>query len=222
MQIKRGSFKDPKDQRFFRHFDFDTDMEIPVVLVFPVREIQEGKSEPNDFELLLLKRSQKVGAYQGMWCPIAGVDDHVVDGSKDSIKGSIATVIDELTEEACIPASASEINFICGTRHPCLKKEGRTWVQRLFLVKTEQEKISLNEESDDFIWISVKAIAEYVLTGKTNDTNLMRIFSDGTPLSVDDNLDRFVEYFLSKFRLPDFDDVKIQAFVELGYEKNGI
>lgn len=75
VHIQKGSFDNSSEQGFFRHFDFETDLVIPVVLVFVIRHIESVGCVNNGPEVLFLRRSFDVGAMQGQWSPVAGVDD---------------------------------------------------------------------------------------------------------------------------------------------------
>ncbi len=90
MQIRKGSFDNPKDPRDFKWYDFETDPVIDVVLVYVTR------AQPCGREILFLKRSHRVGALAGQWSVIAGVDDYVDNDPEDA---SLNVVYKELNEE---------------------------------------------------------------------------------------------------------------------------
>jgi len=193
MQIKRGSFSDPKDPRLFKHYDFNKDPEIPVVLVFPVRKWR------GHFEVLFMRRGFKVGAYRGWWTPIAGVDDHVValneDGQYDDEAGSLASCVDELKEEAGIIVGPWDLVQIGEQSRQCLEKADRTWLQKLYVLRYYPiETVVLNWENIGAMWVPIASVAYYVRCGRANTDEMQTVISDGTPMIEEGTLAIFADY----------------------------
>ena len=202
MQVKTGSFSDPGDPRQFRWYNFDSveeDPEIPVVLVFVTRHILHAKEnyQPGP-EVLFMRRGFLVGALQGQWSPIAGVDDlHMPDNPEEATR---QVVLAELEDEAGITDLAGEVTYFGKNHYPDPRKPGRTYVQQLFHVQANYGSVVVDWENIGSIWVPISAVAEYLETGLTDNPHMSVVIDDGTTMIEDGNLARFKDYFSRTYR----------------------
>lgn len=188
MKIRKGGYGKPDDPRLFKWYDFATDLEIDVVVVHVVRTHDDHK------ELLVMKRSDKVGALAGQWSVVAGVDDLVVE--EDPEGATLEVVLSELEDEIGLFLDSSVAreyvtHFADNEWH---QRPGRTWKQKLFSVEYNVQDVQLNEEHTEFLWIPVQVISEYLETGTTQDPALSRVISESPGFNGDGNIGRLIEY----------------------------
>ncbi|MDR3559649.1 MAG: NUDIX domain-containing protein [Candidatus Pacebacteria bacterium] len=128
--------------------DYSTSNSAPVIIIF----VMVGK------EILLLRRSTKVFAYQGKWSANAGF----LDNEKPIQEKVTEELIDELgiTEER-LAWLITEIK-ICEYYEFRDEKSGKTWIKNPVLVRLkEKPSIVLDWEHDRFRWIEVDELAKF-------------------------------------------------------------
>ncbi len=107
-------------------------------------------------KILLLKRSEKVYAYRGLWASVAGFIDEE--------KSLSEKVCEELREELTIPKNDIQ-EFIWGEPYEYMDKAlGKTWIRvpvKVLLKKLPQ--IKLDFEHTEYIWVKPKDISFYKL-----------------------------------------------------------
>ncbi|QQG40107.1 MAG: NUDIX domain-containing protein [Candidatus Aenigmatarchaeota archaeon] len=121
-------------------------------------------------EVLLLKRSQKVGHYQGKWCGVAGYLD-----STD--QPPIAKVLEEVNEETGIrKAAISRVRF--GENYSWRDGEtNKSWIVYPALVKVSgKPRITLDEEHTEHAWIKPHELRKFE-TVPNLDTSLRNALS---------------------------------------------
>lgn len=128
--------------------DYSTSDSAPVILVF----VMVGK------ELLLLRRSEKVFAYQGKWSVNAGF--------LDDLKTLREKVMEELIDELGIEREKLEELITKITIHEYYEfkdeKTGKTWIKNPILVGLkEKPAITLNWEHNDYRWIRESELSEF-------------------------------------------------------------
>lgn len=122
--------------------DYTSASHAPVVVIF----IQCGR------EFLLVKRSQKVGAYQGYWHTVAGYLDRPV-----SIKEQVFT---ELEEE--ISLDPLLITYYREGEPYIQEDKEKTWVVYPVLVRlAEKPPIILDFEHTAYAWVTKTRISDY-------------------------------------------------------------
>lgn len=120
-------------------------------------------------EILLLKRSDKVRAYQGKWNAIAGY--------LDEIKPVREKVLEELREEVDI--SEEIIEEICLGKIERIedKKISKTWIGQPVLVKLRTKpEIKLDWEHTEYKWIKPEELKNFDIVESLDKSfeNLMR------------------------------------------------
>ena len=107
--------------------------------------------------ILLLKRSDKVGIYKGMWDTVAGyIDDkkRLPDKVKEELKEELGL---DFRKIKSIKYSEPYI-FVD-------EEIGKTWIRYPILVElTSMPKIKLNKEHTDFTWINPRDLLDYITT----------------------------------------------------------
>lgn len=196
MELRQGSFSNPDDPRMFKWYDFanpNVDPDIPVVLAFVTREVEhKRKGYVPGPELLLVRRGFLVGAMQGLWSPVAGVDDHYDENQDVATRRSL---VDELDEEVGINESSISVLHKFGeNRFSDPQIKGRTWVQNLFHVQANVHTVTVDWENMGAVWVPVSAASDFVRSGKIDDPHMATVVKDGTLLGEDGNLARFVDY----------------------------
>lgn len=103
----------------------------------------------NEGEILILKRSEYVGTYQGKW---AGVSGYVEEG-----EAPLEKAIKEIVEEV-------------GLREPSLIREGEpvlsrddrnVWIIHPYLFQTETREVELDWEHTEHEWVDPKKVTEF-------------------------------------------------------------
>ena len=105
-------------------------------------------------EILLLKRSDKVGTYKGKW--------QVVAGYLDELKPLRKKVLGELEEELKISEKMIRKIFYGKLFSIRDKKINRTWIVHPVLAELKQKpKINLSGEHTEYKWIFPEEIKKY-------------------------------------------------------------
>lgn len=104
-------------------------------------------------EILLLKRSEKVGTYRNEWSVVAGY--------LDELKPVAQKVLDEVEEETGI--REDDIKSI-GVGEPFeFEDEKTTWIPHPALVKlVRKPKICLNWEHEDYKWVKRDRLEDFL------------------------------------------------------------
>lgn len=202
MKVKQGRFGDEENPDEFKWYNFgnpEVDPEIPVVLGFVTRDFTYPFGEQPGAELLLLRRSFRVGAMQGYWTPVAGVDDFVATEEKGDADTTKLSMIDEFCDEIGLNVEPEEITLFAANDYPDPVMEGRVWKQQLFHVHKKIDKVTIDWESTGAIWIPLTAIDALVNNGTTDNPSLNGVLRDGTKLIEDGNLRRFLDYYQSTY-----------------------
>lgn len=112
-------------------------------------------------KFLLVKRSQKMLTYQGLWSCLAGfVDDE---------KGMEEKVVFEIEEE--LGLKATDIKEIkAGDTYLFLDKElDREWIRHIFLVEITSPNVKLSWEHSELVWVTSEEATAYKTTPGFND-----------------------------------------------------
>lgn len=105
-------------------------------------------------EILIVKRSQKVGAYKGLWNGISGFIDEP--------KSIEAFARQELREELSVTEAAIQTLTVCDPYEVDDKTIDRIWVvYPVLAVLTHKPKIALDWEHTDFAWIIPSQLKNY-------------------------------------------------------------
>jgi 8-oxo-dGTP pyrophosphatase MutT (NUDIX family) len=108
----------------------------------------------HDGELLLLKRSEKVSHYKGLW--------HVVAGYLDELKPVKEKILDELREELGIPAEAIDHIELLEMRTVPDNHAKTTWLLFPSIARLKRRpEISLDWEHTEYCWIAPDRIDEF-------------------------------------------------------------
>ena len=108
----------------------------------------------SDGKILMLRRSQEVGSYRGMW---AGVSGHVEQGETP-----LETALKEIGEETGIPAESLELLREGGQMKVVDNVSGITWLVHTFLfLSTHAGEVELDWEHEEYRWIEPAAIDDY-------------------------------------------------------------
>ena len=121
-------------------------------------------------KILLLKRSNKTGTYQGLWSTVTGY--------LDELKPLRNKVEEELEEE--LGLNLENINsFKTGEVYEFLDKDiNRTWIVYPVLVTLKNKpEIRLDEEHTEFKWIRPEDITKFETPPKL-DESLMRVVNN--------------------------------------------
>lgn len=170
-------------------YDFDTDRIIPTALIFAIRYLRQD--EP---ELLLVKRSQKVGAMKGVWSPVAGIiscpeEDWQLDHPNRR------TALRELEEEVGIVLPKETANIRRFHTYLAPRKgdqDPNMWGKNLVFAEVPSElataTLRLNWENEEYGWFRLSALMEQVSTGSTEDQAVSRIFAESRAPDLEFNL----------------------------------
>lgn len=105
-------------------------------------------------EILLLKRSDKVGTYKGLW--------NTVTGYLDEPKSIIEKIKEELREELDIEGNIIQSYSIGKSFQFTDIKINKTWIVYPANIKLNQKpEIKLDWEHTEYIWIKPKDIKKY-------------------------------------------------------------
>jgi predicted aconitase with swiveling domain/ADP-ribose pyrophosphatase YjhB (NUDIX family) len=116
----------------------------------------------NEGDILILKRSELVGTYQGLWAGVSGYLEN---------------------DETPLTRAQKEIEEEIGLRNPELVVEGepiltrddkRIWVIRPYLFRSDSRDITLDWEHTDCAWIRPSQMAEYETVPRLS-TSLQRV-----------------------------------------------
>lgn len=119
--------------------------------------------------ILLLRRSSQVGSYRGRWAGISGYIEHD--------EAPIERALKEISEE--VGLGGSNISLVrMGQALPAFDKDIDTlFVVHPFLFLTEQPKISLDWEHDDFRWVRREDLRRFETVPKLKEA-LDRVLDD--------------------------------------------
>ncbi|MCD6171490.1 MAG: NUDIX domain-containing protein [Thermoplasmata archaeon] len=114
----------------------------------------------NEGKILILKRSNKVGSFQGKWAGISGyVEKH--DSSP------LERAIIEIREETGL--SENEIRFIKAAK-PIEIRDGEViWRVHAFLFEARKKEIKIDWEHSEYKWIELDEIKNYDVIPSLND-----------------------------------------------------
>lgn len=105
-------------------------------------------------EILIVKRSDKVSAYQGLWNGISGFIDEP--------KSIEAFALQEISEELSLKKSAVQLVHVAEPYEVVDKGIDRVWVVYPVLAQlNEKPKIVLDWEHTDFAWIQPRQLSQY-------------------------------------------------------------
>jgi len=109
----------------------------------------------NNGKILILKRSNKVGTYKGLWSGVSGyVEKH---------EKPIDTAYKEIYEETGL--SKNEVEFIKSVDsisfEDTYKEEKYSWTVFPFLFFKKNGKINIDWEHSDYKWISAKDLEKF-------------------------------------------------------------
>lgn len=102
-------------------------------------------------KILILKRSDKVGSYQGMW---AGVSGYIEDGEVPE-----ETALREISEE--LGLEKKHLKFLRKGERVYVRYNDLVWVVNPILFETDEQKIHLNWEHVEYKWIRFEDIDNY-------------------------------------------------------------
>ncbi len=112
-------------------------------------------------KILILKRSAKVGSYQGAW---AGVSGYIEEGEQP-----LDTALKEVEEETGLKIG-KEALLRAGDPLPAYDKDKDVlWLVHPFLFKAPTNKIRLDWEHETYAWIKPKEIKQYNTVPRLGD-----------------------------------------------------
>lgn len=113
-------------------------------------------------KILILKRSAKVGTYQGAW---AGVSGYIEEGEQP-----LDTALKEVEEETGLKIGKEALLRV-GEPLPAYDKDRDVlWLVHPFLFKAPTDKIRLDWEHETYAWIKPKEIKQYNTVPRLRDT----------------------------------------------------
>lgn len=118
-------------------------------------------------KILLLKRSDKVGTYKGLWDSVAGY--------LDELRPLEDKILEEVREElGILEEDVNEIKM--GEIYEFLDKDiAKTWIIHPALIKLKKKpNIKLDWEHTEYIWIILGEITKYQITPRL-DESLRRV-----------------------------------------------
>ena len=104
-------------------------------------------------KILILKRSDKVGAYQGLW---AGISGYVEEGVEPKEQAMI-----EIEEEVGIDRSHLKLLKEGKLIRAVDEKIGKTWLIHPFLFEVDTNEVKIDWEHTDYRWINKEEIPNY-------------------------------------------------------------
>ena len=112
-------------------------------------------------KILILKRSTKVGSYQGAW---AGISGYVEEGEQP-----LDTALKEVEEETGLKIGRGALLRV-GEPLPAYDKEKDVlWLVHPFLFKAPSDKIRLDWEHETYTWIKPEEIKQYNTVPRLGD-----------------------------------------------------
>ena len=105
----------------------------------------------NSDEILILKRSEKVGSFQGYWSGCSGYVEKNETPEETSLK--------EIREETGIEEKQLKL-LVIGNVHRVEKDTG-TWLIHPYLYETNTKTIKLDWENDEHVWIKKEELEKY-------------------------------------------------------------
>ena len=126
-----------------------------------VRMVATAFLQRSDGKVLILRRSQKVGSYRGMW---AGISGHV-----EPDETPLDTAIKEIGEETGIRGNSIQFIREGGEMKVIDCSSGITWLVHSFLFSTSTTEVALDWEHDEHKWIDPATITDYETVEKLRD-----------------------------------------------------
>ena len=105
----------------------------------------------NRNKILILKRSEKVGSFQGYWSGCSGYVEENETPRETSLK--------EIREETGITEKQLKL-LVVGIVHR-IEKETGIWLIHPYLYETTKKEIKLDWENDEFAWIKKEELKKY-------------------------------------------------------------
>ena len=102
-------------------------------------------------EILILKRSEKVGSFQGYWSGCSGYVEEDETPKETSLK--------EIKEETGI--SKEYLKLLVDENIHKIEKTTGTWIVHSYLYETKTRKIRLDWENDEYEWITIDELKKY-------------------------------------------------------------
>ena len=105
----------------------------------------------NSDEILILKRSEKVGSFQGYWSGCSGYVEKNETPEETSLK--------EIREETGIEEKQLKL-LVIGDVHRVEKDTGM-WLIHPYLYETDTKTVKLDWENDEYVWIKKEELEKY-------------------------------------------------------------
>ena len=105
----------------------------------------------NSDEILILKRSEKVGSFQGYWSGCSGYIEKNETPEETSLK--------EIKEETGIEEKQLKLLVIGNVQR--VEKNTGTWLIHPYLYETNTKTIKLDWENDEHVWIKKEELEKY-------------------------------------------------------------
>jgi len=105
----------------------------------------------NSDEILILKRSEKVGSFQGYWSGCSGYIEKNETPEETSLK--------EIREETGIEEKQLKLLVIGNVQR--VEKNTGTWLIHPYLYETNTKTIKLDWENDEHVWIKKEELEKY-------------------------------------------------------------
>ena len=112
-------------------------------------------------KILILKRSAKVGSYQGAW---AGISGYIEEGEQP-----LDTALKEVEEETGLKIGREALLRVGETLPAYDKDRDVLWLVHPFLFKAPTNKIRLDWEHETYAWIKPKDIKQYKTVPRLSD-----------------------------------------------------
>ncbi len=114
----------------------------------------------HDGRILILKRSSKVGSFQGCW---AGISGSIEEG-----ENPLECAVREIGEE--VGLQQSDIRLVSEGKVIRAEKGEVAWVVHPFLFETKSRDIRIDWEHDEFEWITPENIGKYETVPRLEET----------------------------------------------------
>jgi len=115
-----------------------------------------------DQQILLLRRSEKVGTHRGRWSAISGY----LEGDEQPLTRALIEIKEELEvdeSQICLIRSGEILRAYD-------EETDTVWVIHPFLFETKSQRVQLNWENTEYVWVDPSDLASYSTVPKLKET----------------------------------------------------